>query len=61
MIQIIADFLLATLVYFILNLALTTFVTDAKAQSLFRVVLIIICLVIAFGGTLFFHWTPTTL
>lgn len=49
----IGSFLLAVLVYWLFTIVIDTFVAEPNANKLFKVILLIICLVIALGGSLF--------
>lgn len=49
----VGSFLLAVLVYWLFSVVIDTFISDPNANKLFKMVLLIICLVIALGGSLF--------
>jgi CDP-diglyceride synthetase len=51
----IGSFLLAVLVYFLFGAVIDTLVTDAPANKLFKIILLVVCVLIALGGGLFFH------
>lgn len=51
----IASFLLAVLVYWLFSTVVATLIKDSKAQETFKIILLIICVVIALGGSLFLH------
>lgn len=51
----IGSFLLAVLVYWLFALVIDTLIADPNAIKLFKIVLLIICLVIALGGSLLIH------
>jgi hypothetical protein len=51
----IGGFLLAVLVYFLFNAVIDTLITDANAAKLFKIILLIICIFIALGGSFFIH------
>lgn len=52
--NIIVDLLIAVLVYFLFNIVIDTFVKDASANQIFKIILLIICLAIVFIPG-FFH------
>jgi CDP-diglyceride synthetase len=49
----IGSFLLAVLVYFLFGAVIDTLVTDQPAQKIFKIILLVICVVIALAGSLF--------
>lgn len=51
----VTGFLFASLVFYLIGNAIDIFVSDAVTHKLFKVILIIICLVIAFGLQLVIH------
>jgi|GEM_PF-3177875 len=53
--SIIDSFLLAVLVYFLFKIVIDALIKDPKAHEIFHVILIIVCVLIALGGTLFIH------
>ena len=51
----VGSFLLAVLVYWLFSIVIDTFITDANANKMFKIILLIVVLVIALGGSLFIH------
>ena len=51
----IESFLFAVLVYFLFALVVDAFVKDPRSNEIFKVILVIICILIALGGGLFIH------
>ncbi len=51
----VGSFLLAVLVYWLFSIVIDTFITDANANKMFKIILLIVALVIALGGSLFIH------
>lgn len=46
----VASFLLAVLVYFLLNVAVETWITEEPARKSFKMLLLVLCLFIAIAG-----------
>lgn len=53
--NVLVDLLIAVLIYFLGQAVIDTFITDAPANRIFKIVLLIICVLIAIGGSLFIH------
>lgn len=51
----VAGFLLGSLVFYLIGNAIDLFVSEPVAHRLFKIILIIVCLVIAFGLQLVIH------
>lgn len=52
--NIVVRLLVAVLVYFLFNIVIDTFVADANANKIFKIILLIIALAIVFVGGFFF-------
>lgn len=52
---VVIDLLIAVLLYYFGSVVIDAFVKDARANEIFKVVLLIVCIIIALGGTLFIH------
>ncbi len=51
----VASFLLAVLVYWLFALVIDAFVKDGRANEIFKIILLIFCVLLALGGTIFIH------